>query len=113
MCCLLLHQQEREDILDALSDPSDDEDKDYVPEAPGEDSSDEEPIMKNVQVRFPKGVRILSEQGIGINQLSICMEKYIKVDVKMVLDNKSYTVGKPNKFPNKWCPICKEHAFMG
>ncbi|CAL8387505.1 unnamed protein product [Boreogadus saida] len=43
-------QQEREDILDALSDPSDDEDKDYVPETSGE-----EPIMKNVQP-IPNGV---------------------------------------------------------
>ena len=71
MCCLLLHQQEREDILDALSDPSDDEDRDNVPKTSGEDSSDEEPIMKNVQVRFPKGVRILSEQGIGMNKICI------------------------------------------
>ncbi|XP_059907746.1 uncharacterized protein LOC132457512 isoform X3 [Gadus macrocephalus] len=54
MCCLLLHQQEREDILDALSGPSDDEDRDNVPKTSGEDSSDEEPIMKNVQTRCRK-----------------------------------------------------------
>ena len=33
--------------------------------------------------------------------------------VTMLRGNKSYTVGKPVYFPNKWCHICKEHAFMG
>ena len=42
----------------------------------------------------------------------ICVWQIISV-VTMLLDNTSYTVGKPVYFPFKWCHICKEHALGG
>lgn len=48
----------------------------------------------------------------GTNDIELVIAEFFFV-VKMVLGNKSYTVGKPVYFPFEWCHICREPSFVG